>query len=131
MILGIGNDIVDISRFNKVLTTHRKKFLTKYFLPNEIAYACMYKTKFTEKMASAWAVKEATAKALGTGIDQGVTLQDIELVRNTGGVPAVVLHHTAHQVAKTISGDSTYDIFVSVSHDGNMAFATVILQKQK
>ncbi len=131
MILGIGNDIVDISRFNNVLNRKSSSFLSKYFLPSEIVHANAHKVKFIEKIASAWAVKEATAKALGTGIAMGVRLQDIELLRNASGSPSVRLHNHAHTVAKQLANGGEYCIFVTVSHDAHMVCAMVILQKQK
>ena len=131
MIYGIGNDIVDLKRLNNMLDKYSSQFLLKYFTPNEIAYAQSYTTKFTEKVASAWAVKEATAKALGTGIASGVRLQDIEVIRTQNGKPNIKLHGVAHTVAQDLVQNKQYNILVSISHDAHLVFTTVLIQSNK
>lgn len=128
MIYGIGNDIVDLARFKNILDKHSSQFLSKYFSTGEITYAQSHTKKFTEKIASAWAVKEATAKALGTGIASGVCLRDIELTHAENGKPYITLYGIAHNKAQKLAHDQQYDILVSISHDAGLIFATVLIQ---
>ena len=92
MILGIGNDICDIRRLEKVLERHGERFLDRVFTPVERAKA----EKRTEKLragtyAKRFAAKEAASKALGTGFAQGVFMRDLGVVNLRSGKPTLQL----------------------------------------
>lgn len=129
MILGIGNDLVQLSRIQRILEQYPHKFLHKYFLESEITYAQKTPHRMAEKIASCWAIKEATAKALGTGIIHDITLNSIELVRLHTGAPHVVLHAGSHNQATRLANGEKYDILSTVTHDAGMVLATVVVSK--
>jgi holo-[acyl-carrier protein] synthase len=99
MILGLGNDICDIRRIERVLERHGERFLERVFTPVERAKA----ERRTEKLrlgtyAKRFAAKEAASKALGTGFAQGVFLRDIGVVNLRSGKPT--LHLTGGAAAR-------------------------------
>jgi holo-[acyl-carrier protein] synthase len=124
MIVGLGVDIAEIDRIEAAIARHGQHFLGRIYTPNEIAYCERYRARF-ERYAGRFAAKEATMKALGTGWRQGVRWVDIEVVRQRGSRPTILLHgaakeHAAHLGVKNIS--------LSITHSGNIAFAQVIFE---
>ena len=92
MILGIGNDVVDIRRIERVLERHGERFLERVFTPAERAKA----ERRTEKIragtyAKRFAAKEAASKALGTGFAEGVFMRDLGVVNLRSGQPTLQL----------------------------------------
>ena len=90
MILGIGSDITDIRRIEKVIERHGERFLARIFTDTERARA-ERRAKSVETYAKRFAAKEACAKALGTGMRQGVFWRDIGVVNLPTGRPTVRL----------------------------------------
>ena len=94
MIIGIGNDLIDITRVAKVIERHGERFLERVFTEAERARA--QRRAGNEKMlvatyAKRFAAKEACSKALGTGIRQGVWWRDMGVVNLPGGRPSMRL----------------------------------------
>jgi holo-[acyl-carrier protein] synthase len=92
MIIGIGNDIVDIRRIEAVIARHGERFLERVFTAAERARA----ERRTEKLRAAtyakrFAAKEAASKALGTGFAQGVFMKDLGVVNLSSGQPTLRL----------------------------------------
>ncbi len=90
MILGIGNDVVDIRRIEQTLERHGERFLERVFTPVERAKA----ERRTERIrastyAKRFAAKEAAAKALGTGFRAGVFFRDLGVVNLRSGQPTM------------------------------------------
>ena len=83
MILGIGCDIVEISRVEKA--TENPRFLSEYFSAAENAYL-KAKNMPAETIAGAFAAKEAFSKALGTGF-RGFSLNQVEVLHDGLGKP--------------------------------------------
>jgi holo-[acyl-carrier protein] synthase len=76
MILGLGSDLVDIRRIEKVLARHGDRFIQRVFTPIEVAKAERRATRI-DTYAKRFAAKEACSKALGTGFRKGVFFRDI------------------------------------------------------
>ena len=94
MIIGIGSDLIDITRVAKVIERHGDRFLDRIFTDAERARAA--RRANSEKMvvatyAKRFAAKEACSKALGTGIRQGVWWRDMGVVNLPGGRPTMKL----------------------------------------
>lgn len=110
MIIGIGTDIIEISRIEKaVLST--SSFLNKVYTENEQTY---YKNKHkkVETLAGLFAAKEAVSKALGTGF-RGFSARDIEIVPNALGKPEVTLYGEAKSLSHRLG---IKEIHISISH---------------
>ncbi len=95
MILGMGNDMVDIRRIEETITRFGGRFVNKVFTPAEIAKAERRRGAgmriYASTLAKRFAVKEACSKALGTGFRQGVFMKDIGMVNLPSGKPTLVL----------------------------------------
>src|SRR4051812_6241265 len=90
MIIGIGSDITDIRRIEKVIERHGERFLSRIFTDTERARA-ERRAKSIETYAKRFAAKEACAKALGTGMRQGVWWRDMGVVNLPSGRPTMKL----------------------------------------
>lgn len=92
MILGLGADLCDVRRIERVLERHGERFTGRIFTAAERARA----QRRTERLragtyAKRFAAKEACAKALGTGFSQGVFHSDMGVVNRPGGAPTLEL----------------------------------------
>ncbi len=127
MILGIGNDIIDARRVGKVIERHGERFLSRIFTDVERAKAERRKNR-VETYAKRFAAKEACAKALGTGIRQGVWWRDMGVVNLPSGRPTMRLTGGALKrlEALTPAGHSA-QIDLTITDDGPMAQAIVII----
>jgi holo-[acyl-carrier protein] synthase len=90
MIIGIGSDLVDIRRIQRVIDRHGERFLSRIFTDAERARA-ERRAKSTETYAKRFAAKEACSKALGTGIRRGVWWRDMGVINLPGGRPTMQL----------------------------------------
>lgn len=101
MLLGLGSDIADIRRIEKTLERFGVRFEQRCFSEGERALAQRRKGAGAKIVAGTYAkryaAKEACAKALGTGLNQGVAWRDIEVVRLPSGQPSLRLHGKAKQ----------------------------------
>ena len=118
MILKTGIDIIEIPRIQAALDRHGDRFQQRVFTPNEIA-ECHGRA---DALAVRFAAKEATTKALGTGIGP-VSWREVETLHKRSGEPYLVLHGRAELVAKYL-GLTTWA--VSLSHSQENAIAVVV-----
>src|ERR1700740_1689326 len=98
MLLGTGIDIIEIDRIAQSIDRFGSRFLHRIFAPGEIAY-CNRKKNAAESYAARFAAKEAGAKALGTGIQHGVTWKELEVRRGPGRGPTLHFSGRAGQLA--------------------------------
>lgn len=93
MIIGIGNDLVDIRRVEKVMNRFGERFMKRCFTDEECAKAERRRDAGTHiyTYAKRFAAKEACAKALGTGFAHGVFMRDIGVTSNSSGAPIIEL----------------------------------------
>ena len=89
-IFGIGTDIVNIKRIEKILKKKNNNFKNRIFSNREIIY-CDNKKNPSSYYAKRFAAKEAFTKALGTGINKGISLKDIEIFNDSLGKPKIKL----------------------------------------
>lgn len=127
MIIGIGSDITDIRRIEKVIGRHGDRFLSRIFTDKERARAEKKKNR-VETYAKRFAAKEACSKALGTGMRGGVWWRDMGVVNLPSGRPTLQLTGGALQrlMALTPQGfDARIDL--TITDEGPMAQAFVII----
>ena len=93
MIIGIGSDLIDIRRVEKVMARYEKRFIMRCFTDIERAKAERRRNGGThiDTYAKRFAAKEACSKALGTGFSQGVYMKDIGVVNSASGAPTLEL----------------------------------------
>jgi holo-[acyl-carrier protein] synthase len=124
MIVGMGIDVAEVPRIRAVIESQRERFLRRVYTPEEVAYCEQFKNKY-ERYAGRFAVKEAAMKALGTGWSRGVRWVDLEVVRQRGGKPVLVLKGEARKIA---DGLGVNNIAVSITHTEEQAIAQVIFE---
>jgi holo-[acyl-carrier protein] synthase len=90
MILGIGNDLIDIGRIEKTMARFGDRFLDRIFTGEERRRSDRRANR-AASYAKRYAAKEACSKALGTGFRRGVFWRDIGVVNLPGGRPSLVL----------------------------------------
>lgn len=127
MIIGIGNDITDIRRIEKVIERHGERFLSRIFTDVERARA-ERRAKSVETYAKRFAAKEACSKALGTGMRGGVWWRDMGVVNLPSGRPTMKLTGgAATRLARLVPPGYTADIHVSITDEYPLAQAFVII----
>ena len=126
-----GVDIVDVSRFVKIIEDGNTPFINKCFTEGETGYCNASKdlNKKTERFAARFAAKEAVGKALGSGLmNEGVGMRDIEVIKDENGTPGIKLSGGALSHAEAIGMSS---VSISLSHDGGMAIAYCVMLSEK
>ena len=116
--LTTGVDIIEIPRIRRVYEEYGQRFLNRIYTAGEIEY-CRGRAP---NLAARFAAKEATMKALGTGV-RGVGWRDIEVVRQPSGAPGIKLHGRAERRAQRLG---VQEIAVSLSHSREYAVSVVV-----
>ncbi|MBQ3665266.1 MAG: holo-ACP synthase [Lachnospiraceae bacterium] len=96
MIVGIGNDVVEIGRFESF--SENERFIEKYFTQKEIESGNQRGKRKNAFLAANFSVKESVSKVFGTGIT-GFSLIEIEVLRDDNGKPYVNLYGKAKEIA--------------------------------
>jgi len=124
MLVGTGVDLVDVPRIARSIERFGDRFLSRVFTADEIAY-CRAKAAFAESFAARFAAKEAGAKALGTGIQHGVSWKELEVRRLPGKRPTLHLSGRARAIAGQLG---VARVSLSLTHTAALAMATVHLE---
>jgi holo-[acyl-carrier protein] synthase len=124
MIVGLGIDVVEISRIRDLHRRRSEGFCNKVFTSGELA-ACTGRRDPIPGLAARFAAKEAGMKALGTGWGEGVAWQDLEVVSGGDRPPRIELHRKAAARASALGAQRAH---LSLSHDGGIAAAVVVLE---
>lgn len=122
-IVGIGTDLARIERFKKFLEPGNK-VLERIFTVDEREYSLRMHDPASH-LAARFAAKEAFLKALGTGLRDGLAWRQMEVIRDDLGCPSLRLSGMA---AEKLKGKGGRSIYLSYSHDGEYAVATVVLE---
>jgi phosphopantetheine--protein transferase-like protein len=120
MIKGLGLDLCEISRMDKLLENDR--FLNRFFTEAEAGYIRSKGKTAGQTAAGIYAAKEALAKALGTGIT--FDLKEIEVVHDEAGKPG---YRLTGKAAEMSGGDH---FLLSVSHDGGISAAVCVREQE-
>ena len=123
MILGIGIDIIEVKRVEKLLEKRGESFLNRVFLPEEIEY-CREKSYPAQHYAARLAVKEAVMKAFGEGWTEKIGWKDILVTRTQKGQPGVKLLDKGKKLRKE---REVGEILISLSHADNYSVAQAII----
>jgi holo-[acyl-carrier protein] synthase len=127
MILGLGNDLIDIRRIEAAIERYGERFLTRIFTDVERAKSDARANR-AASYAKRFAAKEACSKALGTGLSQGVYWRDMGVVNLPSGRPTLRLTGAAaeHLRAMTPEGYEA-KIDLTITDDFPQAQAIVII----
>lgn len=125
MIVGIGTDIVTVSRMAEKLT-RGNGFKEKVFAPVEVAY-CEAKANPAQHYAARFAAKEAFAKAMGTGWHGQCEITDLVIVNNQANKPEFRFEPAVQQLVNQLG---IVRCHLSMSHTSEYATANVILETE-
>ena len=126
MICGLGIDLVENNRLERLIEKWGSKFLERIFSAGEIQY-CGGHAHSSTHYGVRFAAKESFLKALGIGLGMGVKLSDIEVVNDRNGKPALALHGKAKaQIKKR----KITKIHLSLTHTKKYSTAIVLLEKK-
>ena len=128
MIIGIGTDMVDARRIERLLEERAEQFITRIYTKTEAAYADAANNQARRllRYANRYAAKEATLKALGN--PQGISWQDIEVQKNEHGQPHLMLSGQAASTAQHLvpaSAQLVTHLSLSDEHPYSLAFVTL------
>lgn len=127
MIIGIGNDLIDIRRIEKTLERFGDRFIQRIFTPLEQRRS-ERRLNRAASYAKRFAAKEACAKALGTGLRQGVFWRDMGVINLRSGKPTMELTNGALQhLQKITPAHKTAQIDITITDDFPLAQAIVII----
>ena len=124
-ILGIGVDIVENKRLNKLI--ENKNFLLRIFTLLEIKNSRLIKEKsiyFSKKFAA----KESFSKALGIGFRKGLNFKDIEILNDSFGKPYINLNNKTKKILSKTLKVKNFDLFLSISDEKKYSIAFTIIQ---
>ena len=124
MIKGIGIDLVEIKRIKQSLQRYNYRFIKRVYTAPEIEY-CESKVNKYQHYAVRFAGKEALFKAMGSGLRNGISWQDIEFINDELGKPQP---NCGGKLAQLIDQLGVNRIFVSFSHTADFAVAIVVLE---
>lgn len=124
MLIGTGIDVVEIERIAASIERYGARFVERIFTAGEITY-CQRKKNSAESFAARFAAKEAGAKALGTGIQRGITWTEIEVRRARGERPTLHFSGRALEMAERLGVNR---VSLSLTHSKALALAAVHLE---
>ena len=131
MIIGTGNDLIDIRRIEKTLARFGNRFIKRCFSDVEIAKAERRRAAGTHiaTYAKRFAAKEACSKALGTGFFLGVYMRDISVENDPLGKPVLRLSNgAAKRLADLTPAGMTAHIHLALTDEPPLAEAYVIIE---
>lgn len=124
MIHGTGVDLVEISRIKNSIQKYSGKFEERVFTPKEIDY-CRSKAEPFKHFAARFAAKEAVLKSLGTGMAEGISWKDMEILNQESGRPVLNLSGKGRAIFNSLN---LRDIHISITHDKQYAVAQAIAE---
>ena len=131
MILGLGNDLIDIRRIEKTIERHGERFLDRVYTDIERVKSDR-RAQRAASYAKRFAAKEACAKALGTGLNHGVYWRDMGVVNLPGGKPTMALTGGAlKRLEKITPSGYRAQIDLTITDDFPLAQAIVIISAVK
>lgn len=124
MIFGIGTDIVEYARFEKMYTRHGSRLADRMLSERELP-ECRTNPNPARFIAKRFAAKEAFAKAVGSGLREPVSLRRISIAHDGLGKPALIFDEAlrTHLAQLGITGHH-----LSISDEQNMIIAFVVLE---
>jgi len=128
MILGLGNDLIDIRRIEKTIEKHGERFLARVYTDIERAKSDR-RAQRAASYAKRFAAKEACSKALGTGMSWGVYWRDLGVVNLPSGKPTMKLTNgAARALSRLVPAGHEAHIHLTITDDNGMAQAFVIIE---
>jgi holo-[acyl-carrier protein] synthase len=125
MIHGIGTDLVEVCRIERILKKWGDRFLQRVYANDEIEY-CNNKAFPAIHFAARFAAKESFLKSLGIGLGMGVKLREIEVSNNELGSPVLKVNKKIGNILDNLGVNAVH---VSMTHTREHAQAIVVLER--
>jgi holo-[acyl-carrier protein] synthase len=126
MILGIGIDIVEIEKFESLLKKSGERLLNKFAHPIEKKLSPKVQNqRYYEYWAARFAVREAFAKAIGTGLGSGFESTEIGVAKNPKGKPFLKIEK---KLLERLNKQGMQSFHVSIAHSFDFALAMVVIE---
>jgi holo-[acyl-carrier protein] synthase len=124
MIYGIGVDVVEPGRIARLIERFGDRFVRRILSPLERP-GYSHSSRPALYLANRFAAKEAFSKAMGTGLRDPVTLQNVSVVSDAMGKPGFAFHP---RLAETVTGRGITRHHLSITHEKSVACAFVVLE---
>ena len=124
MVLGTGIDLVEVARIRTLIERHGDRFCGRVFTRSESEYCAGHRDPGPH-YAARFAAKEALLKALGTGLSQGASLKEIDIIRGELGNPQIAL---TGRTAELAQDRGIRRVHLSLSHSSGYAVAQVVVE---
>lgn len=121
-VFGIGIDVVEVSRIERMLEDYGERFIEKVFTPGERDY-CEKASRPALHYAARFCAKEAVAKALGTGIGARLEWLDMEVRRDEAGAPRLELSGAGRRF---VEANGILEVKISLTHAKEYAAANAV-----
>jgi holo-[acyl-carrier protein] synthase len=126
MIFGIGIDVLEVKRIERVFAKHGERFVAHLLLPEERAQ--LERTaRPTRFLAMHFAAKEAVVKAMGTGFSHGIWIRDVGMVQNSWGKPEVVYSERGAKLRDRLGIGEGH---VTLTDESGLVVAVAILMRR-
>jgi len=125
-IVGHGVDLTPVARIRSLRERYGEQFLLRVYTEEERAFAAERPRRIDEHLAARFAAKEATLKAIGTGLSGGVRWTDVGVRREPSGAPGLIVRGRAGEIAAQLGVARWH---VSLSHAEGAAMASVIAER--
>ena len=125
MICGVGIDLVENNRMEKIIKKWGDKFINRIFSDEEIKY-CEKHINSSTHYGVRFAAKESFLKALGIGLGMGIKLSDIEVMNDENGKPSLML---CGEAKNQIEKKRITKVHLSLTHTKSYSTAIVLLEK--
>ncbi len=119
MIGAIGVDLIEIDRVVRLVEEYGERFLHRVFTESELSWADGRR----ERIAGRFAAKEAVLKVIGTGLAEGISWREVEIIAGSKGAPVVYLSGVA---AERAAEAGIGKIHISISHDKEQVVAFAV-----
>jgi holo-[acyl-carrier protein] synthase len=127
MIAGIGIDLVDKTRIDRLLDEYGEQFIRRVLNAAELEHFAD-STRKSWFVANRFAAKEAISKALGTGLRYPVTLLSIGVVSNELGRPGFIFSDALQDY---MNSRSISEAHLSITHENQLVCAMVVLESSR
>ena len=122
-VLGVGVDLIEVSRIKNMLARHEERFLEKVYTEQEREY-CMRMKHPYKHLAARFAAKEAVSKCFGTGIGSELSWQSVSVINGFNGEPQICFDEKGSRLLSERGGEA---VLISLSHTESMAVAFAVL----
>lgn len=126
MIFGIGTDILQIERIQKIYERHDERFVAHLLMPEELEMfrKASRKARF---LAMRFAAKEAIVKAMGTGFSHGMWIRDAGVVPNAWGRPEVIWSVRGRDMCEKLGIGDTH---ITLTDEAGLVVAMAVLMRK-